>query len=76
VVARPCEASWEARHTIWIVCGPFAAWGAKGEARVPLAIGWEVPVRSRRSASKSGMERADIIRGRELRQRYGFFLVE
>jgi hypothetical protein len=35
VVARPCEASWEARHTIWIVCGPFAAWGAKGEVEYP-----------------------------------------
>ena len=35
VVARPCEASWEARHTIWIVCGPFAARGDKGEAEYP-----------------------------------------
>ena len=24
-----------ARHTIWIVCGPFAARGAKGEAEYP-----------------------------------------
>jgi hypothetical protein len=35
VVARPCEACWEARRTIWIVCGHFAAQGAKGEAEYP-----------------------------------------
>jgi hypothetical protein len=24
-----------ARYTIWIVCGPFVAWGANGEAKYP-----------------------------------------
>jgi hypothetical protein len=35
VVARPCEASWEARLTIWIECGPFAARGARGKQSTP-----------------------------------------
>jgi hypothetical protein len=35
VVAQPCEVSWEARSTIWIVCGPFAVQGAEGEAEYP-----------------------------------------
>jgi hypothetical protein len=35
VVARPCEVSWEARRTVWIVCGPFTARGDKGEAEYP-----------------------------------------
>ena len=29
------EASWEARYTIWTVCGSFVARGAKGEAEYP-----------------------------------------
>ena len=35
VVARPCEASGEARLTIWILCCPFTARGDKGEAEYP-----------------------------------------
>jgi hypothetical protein len=29
------EASWEARYTIWTVCGPFAARGLRGKQSTP-----------------------------------------
>jgi hypothetical protein len=35
VVAQPCEVKLGARRTISIVCRPFAAQGAKGEAEYP-----------------------------------------
>jgi hypothetical protein len=35
---------------VWPLCGS----GGEGGSRVPLAFGWEVPVRSLRSASGSG----------------------
>jgi hypothetical protein len=35
VVARPCEVRWEARRTIWIVCGPCAARGIGGKQSTP-----------------------------------------
>jgi hypothetical protein len=42
---------------VWPLCGS----GGEGGSRVPLAIGWEVPVRSRRSASGSGTKRTDVF---------------
>ena len=40
----------------YCVCGPFAAQGAQGKKSTP-SVGWEVPVKSHRSASGSWMER-------------------
>jgi hypothetical protein len=40
---------------------PLRLGGLRGKQSTP-SVGWEVPVRSRRSASGSGMERADVIR--------------
>jgi hypothetical protein len=57
VVARPCEASWELVDS-WLVCvAPLRLGGLRGKKSTP-SIGWEVPVKSRRSASGSCMERA------------------
>jgi hypothetical protein len=39
---------------------PLRLGGLRGKQSTP-SIGWEVPVRSRRSTSGSGMERADVI---------------
>jgi hypothetical protein len=39
---------------------PLQLGGLRGKQSTP-SIGWEVPVRSRRSASGSGTERADVI---------------
>jgi hypothetical protein len=40
---------------------PLRLGGLRGKQSTP-SVGWEVPVRSRRSASGSGTERADVIR--------------
>ena len=79
VVARPCEASWEARRTISIVCGPFAVRGAKGEAEYP----WKLARRYRCSLYGPRAERHGAgVAGarshhskRESRQWYGFCLI-
>jgi hypothetical protein len=45
-----------ARQNLWIVCvAPLRLGGLRGKKSTP-SIGWEVPVRSRRSASGSGTE--------------------
>jgi hypothetical protein len=59
VVARPCEASWELVDSLVSVCGPFVAGGLRGKKSTP-SIGWEVLVKSRRSASGSCMERTGL----------------
>jgi hypothetical protein len=42
---------------------PLRLGGLRGKQSTP-SVGWEVPVRSRRSASGSGTERADDTRSR------------
>jgi hypothetical protein len=45
-----------ARRNLWIVCvAPLRLGGLRGKKSTP-SIGWEVPVKSRRSASGSCME--------------------
>ena len=60
MVDRPCEASWELDVTsglcVWPLCGSR---GRRGKKSTP-SIGWEVPVKSRRSASGSYKERVDV----------------
>jgi hypothetical protein len=46
-----------ARRNLWIVCvAPLRLGGLRGKKSTP-SIGWEVPVKSRRSASGSCTER-------------------
>jgi hypothetical protein len=35
VVAQPCEASWEARHTFWICVAPLRLGGLRGKQSTP-----------------------------------------
>jgi hypothetical protein len=35
VVARPCEASWEARLTLWICVAPLRLGGLRGKQSTP-----------------------------------------
>jgi hypothetical protein len=51
-----------ARRNLWIVCtAPLRLGGLRGKKSTP-SIGWEVLVKSRRSASGSCTERADVTR--------------
>ena len=50
-------------RTIWIGVAPLQLGGIRGKKSTP-SIGWEVPVKSRRSASGSCTEHADVIRSR------------
>jgi hypothetical protein len=60
VVARPCEESWELDELSGYCVAPLWLGGLRGKQSTP-SVGWEVPVRSRRSASGSGTESADVI---------------
>jgi hypothetical protein len=55
VVARPCEVSCELVESLDSVHGPFVARGLRGKKSTP-SIGWEVPVKSHRSARESCKE--------------------
>jgi hypothetical protein len=58
VVARPCEVSWEI-VVLWLVCvAPLQLGGIRGKKSTP-SVGWEVPVKSHRSASGSGWSMRD-----------------
>jgi hypothetical protein len=63
-----------ARRNLWIVCvAPLRLGGLRGKKSTP-SIGWEVPVRSRRSTSgsctESGMSSKQVIR-----QWYALFIL-
>ena len=60
MVARPCEASWELDVPSRYCVAPLWHGGLRGKKSTP-SVGWEVPVRSRRSASGSGTEHTDVI---------------
>jgi hypothetical protein len=50
-----------ASRNLWIVCvAPLGLGGLRGKKSTP-SIGWEVPVKSRRSARGSCTERANVI---------------
>jgi hypothetical protein len=51
---------------------PLWLGGLRGKQSTP-SVGWEVPVRSRRSASESGTERADVTQSR--RSGNGMFFI-
>jgi hypothetical protein len=70
VVARPCKVSWELDYSLVCVLGPFAARGIRGKKSTP-SIGWEVPVRSQRLASKE----LDRAQARDNDLRFFFHLV-
>jgi hypothetical protein len=51
VVAQPCEARWELAFSGIVCVAPLRLGGLRGKKSTP-SIGWEVPVRSSRSASE------------------------
>jgi hypothetical protein len=59
VVARPCEVSWELEFSGIVCVASLQLRGLRGKKSTP-SVGWEVPVRSHRlasRASRSWMER-------------------
>jgi hypothetical protein len=73
VVAQPCEVSWELANSLDSVCGPFVAWGAKGEEEYPY-VGWEVLVKSHRSTSRSCTKRGTTTQSGLLGIQYASFI--
>jgi hypothetical protein len=64
-----------ASRNLWIVCvAPLRLGGLRGKKSTP-SIGWEVPVKSRWSASGSCTERAGHHSERAIRQRYALFIL-
>jgi hypothetical protein len=52
VVARPCEERWELDLSLFLLCvAPLRLGGLRGKKSTP-SVGWEVPVRYRRLASR------------------------
>jgi hypothetical protein len=64
VVARPCEVSWELDIPSRYCVAPLRLGGLRRKQST-LSVGWEVPVRSRRSASESGTEHVDDTQSRQ-----------
>jgi hypothetical protein len=60
VVARPCEASWELAFSGIVCVAPLRLGGLRGKKSTP-SIGWEVPVRSQRLASRSWIIHSSFV---------------
>jgi hypothetical protein len=75
VVARPCETSWLLDVLGLVFVAPLWLGGLRGKKSTP-SVGWEVPVKSHRSARGSGWSVWDNDSECHLGLRYACFYFE